>query len=183
MPQTKAPVSTSQSLCEAVAFETELGWMAVGVTNDRLSRVIFGQPTFDALMEVVSAERMQLVDQDELSDWVGDLCCRLRSFAAGESCDFADIPVDTDHLTSFGQAVVDACRALSWGETLSYAELAAKAGSPGAARAVGNVMANNRLPLVVPCHRVLGSGGHLGGYSAPGGLVTKRRLLDAEAVA
>jgi methylated-DNA-[protein]-cysteine S-methyltransferase len=64
---------------------------------------------------------------------------------------------------------------------LTYGELAAKAGYPGAARAVGNCMAANRIPLLIPCHRVVCAGGRLGSYSAPGGTVTKRRLLALEA--
>ncbi|MEX1224432.1 MAG: MGMT family protein, partial [Pirellulales bacterium] len=74
-----------------------------------------------------------------------------------------------------------ACRRIPIGQTMSYAELAAVAGSPGAARAVGNIMAGNRVPIIVPCHRVVGSGGSLGGYSSSGGLRTKRRLLSLEA--
>ncbi len=73
-----------------------------------------------------------------------------------------------------------ACRRIPWGQTRSYAQLAAVAGRPGAARAVGSVMAKNRVPLVVPCHRVIASSGQLGGYSAPQGLSLKRRLLAME---
>jgi methylated-DNA-[protein]-cysteine S-methyltransferase len=62
----------------------------------------------------------------------------------------------------------------------TYGDLAAAIGSPGAARAVGSVMARNCFPLIVPCHRVLGAGGSLGGYSAPDGLRMKRRLLAME---
>ena len=72
------------------------------------------------------------------------------------------------------------CRRIPYGRTMSYAELAAKAGSPNAARAVGNCMAGNRIPLIVPCHRVVCSDGRLGSYSAPGGTRMKRRLLDLE---
>jgi methylated-DNA-[protein]-cysteine S-methyltransferase len=84
-------------------------------------------------------------------------------------------------VTDFQRKVLDACRAIPPGETLSYAELAVIAGAPGAARAVGNVMRTNRIPLVIPCHRVVGSGGSLGGYSAPDGLAMKRKLLEREA--
>ena len=72
-------------------------------------------------------------------------------------------------------------RNVPYGQTLSYAELAAKAGSPKAARAVGSVMAQNRVPLIIPCHRVVGSGGHLGGFSAPRGIAFKKQLLELEA--
>ena len=64
-----------------------------------------------------------------------------------------------------------------------YGQLASRAGSPNAARAVGNCMANNRIPLLIPCHRVVGANGELGGFSAAGGTDLKRRLLNREAAA
>ena len=78
--------------------------------------------------------------------------------------------------------MIEACQRIPRGETLSYGELAAKVGNPGAARAVGTVMSSNPLPLVIPCHRVLGAGGCLGGYSARQGVAMKRRLLEMEGV-
>jgi methylated-DNA-[protein]-cysteine S-methyltransferase len=83
-------------------------------------------------------------------------------------------------LTPFQQRVVETVQGIPFGQTMSYAEVAERAGSPRAARAVGNVMAQNRTPMVVPCHRVLASGGRLGGFSAPGGTEFKRRLLALE---
>ena len=101
----------------------------------------------------------------------------------GEPVDFADVPLALDHLTPFGRRVIAACRRFLGDSTRSYGELAAECGSPGAARAVGSVMAKNRYPLIVPCHRVLAAGGELGGYSAPDGLKMKRRLLAMESAA
>ena len=68
---------------------------------------------------------------------------------------FDDLEIDDGHLTGFGRKVIAACRQIAWGETLTYGELARRAGRPGAARAVGSVMARNRVPLIVPCHRVV----------------------------
>ena len=107
----------------------------------------------------------------------------LTAFAAGRSDELLDIEVDYGVTTPFQRRVLDACRAIPPGETLSYAQVAQLAGAPGAARAVGNVMRSNKLPLVVPCHRVVGSGNCLGGYSAPEGLAMKRRLMQREGVA
>ena len=76
--------------------------------------------------------------------------------------------------------VVRACRKIGRGRTRTYGELAAAAGSPGASRAVGSVMAKNRFPIIVPCHRVVGAGGSLGGFSAPTGLNLKERMLALE---
>ena len=77
--------------------------------------------------------------------------------------------------------MIHQCRLIPYGQVLTYGELAERAGSPRAARAVGNVMRTNRFPLIVPCHRVVGAAGALGGYSAPTGLKMKRRLLRLEA--
>jgi methylated-DNA-[protein]-cysteine S-methyltransferase len=77
--------------------------------------------------------------------------------------------------------VYQALRAVGAGRTVTYAELAALAGSPGAVRAVGQALARNPCPLVVPCHRVVAAGG-AGGFTAPGGLETKRWLLGLEGV-
>jgi methylated-DNA-[protein]-cysteine S-methyltransferase len=104
----------------------------------------------------------------------------LTGYAEGERVDFGPIRLDCTGLTPFGWAVTNACRCIAYGTTCSYGDLAASAGSPGAARAVGSVMRRNAWPIVVPCHRVLASGGKIGGYSAPGGLDLKRRLLELE---
>jgi methylated-DNA-[protein]-cysteine S-methyltransferase len=107
------------------------------------------------------------------------LAARLRAFAAGKPDDFADVPVHVAG-SDFRRRVIAACRRIGYGKTRTYAELAAAAGAPAAARAAGRVMATNRAPLVVPCHRVVGRAGALTGYSAMGGLDTKRRLLEIE---
>jgi methylated-DNA-[protein]-cysteine S-methyltransferase len=105
---------------------------------------------------------------------------RIQAYAAGQRDDFSDVPVALDGYTEFQQRVLRQCRRIACGRTVSYAELAARAGAPGAARAVGGVMARNRIPLVIPCHRVVASGGSLGGFSAPHGIRMKRRLLELE---
>jgi methylated-DNA-[protein]-cysteine S-methyltransferase len=104
----------------------------------------------------------------------------VQQYAAGSPVDFSGLSLDLDYLTPFGRRVAAACRSIPRGEVRSYGDLAAACGSPGAARAVGSVMARNRIPLVVPCHRVVGASGSLGGYSAPDGLRMKRRLLALE---
>lgn len=82
--------------------------------------------------------------------------------------------------TPFAVAVLTACKTIEFGKTATYAQLANMAGSPKAARAVGNVMAKNPLPLIIPCHRVLKTNGQLGGFSAPGGTKIKKKMLELE---
>ncbi len=105
----------------------------------------------------------------------------LCKFANGEAVSFDAINICLEGRTPFQQKVVRRCRQICWGKTLSYGELAAKCGSPRAARAVGSVMRTNRHPLIVPCHRVIAAKGEIGGYSARDGVATKRLLLAREA--
>ena len=113
--------------------------------------------------------------------WNQPLVARLQAYAEGAPDEFRDVPIDPGPTTDFQRRVVRFCRQIPFGHTITYGQLAAKAGSPRAARAVGACMAANPIPLIVPCHRVISAGGSLGGYSAPGGIATKRRLLALEA--
>lgn len=107
---------------------------------------------------------------------------RLQAYAEGGRDEFLDIPLAWQPGSEFQRAVLEQCRRIGYGQTCSYGQLAARAGHPRAARAVGRVMAGNRVPLVVPCHRVLGSSGSLQGYSGCGGIAMKRRLLALEGI-
>jgi methylated-DNA-[protein]-cysteine S-methyltransferase len=100
----------------------------------------------------------------------------------GKLSRFEAVILDLEHVTPFRCKVYEALRATKPGETLSYGDLAKRAGSPKAARAVGGAMANNPVPIIVPCHRVLGADGKPGGFSAYGGTVTKAKLLEIEGV-
>ena len=103
---------------------------------------------------------------------------RMRRYFAGERIAFDDVEVDLSWGTDFQLALAEALRAVPYGETVTYGELAALAGRPNAQRAAGTFCAGNRFPLVVPCHRVVSAGG-LGGYGSLGGEY-KRRLLELE---
>jgi methylated-DNA-[protein]-cysteine S-methyltransferase len=104
---------------------------------------------------------------------------RLADYFAGARDDFGDVPLDLDWCTPFQRAVAEALRGIAYGETVTYGELAALAGAPGAARAAGTFCARNRLGVLIPCHRVVAAGG-IGGYGSLG-QGYKRRLLQLEA--
>jgi methylated-DNA-[protein]-cysteine S-methyltransferase len=87
-----------------------------------------------------------------------------------------------DGVPPFDRQVYEVARTIRPGATLTYGQVAARVGEPGLARDVGQALARNPFPIVVPCHRVLAAGGKLGGFSARGGAATKRRLLAIEAV-
>ena len=175
---------------DAVAFfADELGWIAFAISDEKLRGLVFGHATAQTASRALCrslgcSERFWQSGRCESgrheSHTVVRLVDELQRFARGEPVDFRGITVDETRLTLFGRRVTAACRRIPHGQTRSYGQLAAICGSPGAARAVGQVMARNRFPLVVPCHRVLGSGGALGGFSAPQGLAMKRRLLELE---
>ncbi len=105
---------------------------------------------------------------------------RLAAFFRGELVEFDGVELDLSELTGFGRALCAALRAIPRGELVTYGELAALAGRPGAARAAGTFCARNRFPVVVPCHRVVAAGG-IGGYGSLG-VEYKRRLLGLEGV-
>jgi methylated-DNA-[protein]-cysteine S-methyltransferase len=164
------------------AFLTRFGWF--GVLGDRQSLVLItiGHASNQAvgryaekLLSATSGRR-SLTEED----WYPNLRDRLQAFCEGAQVDFSDVETRLDAHTSFQRRVLLATRCIAYGQTCTYSELAGRIGAPRAARAVGNVLAANRFPIVIPCHRVVGAGGRLGGFSAPQGIVLKRRLLEME---
>lgn len=175
-PPTRAEQPQSPSVW--VAFGTSIGWMCLLDTPNGISRLRFGfrdathaRSTWDE--EAAWAEQ---------APWHPATVIQLQSYADGAAEDFSQTPLLWTELTHFQRAILQACQSIRYGKTVSYRELAALVGRPRAARAVGQVMARNRWPILVPCHRVLASGGKLGGYSAPRGLDQKRELLKLEGV-
>jgi methylated-DNA-[protein]-cysteine S-methyltransferase len=161
---------------------SSLGWIGIICGPAGIRQVTFGQASQTAVKQFL--ENRLTNEEREVLDWdtaKSPLVARLQKFADGEPDDFQDVELDFDSLTPFQQRVLKHCRQISYGSTMSYGELADRAGNPGAARAVGSTMAANCWPLIVPCHRVVQAGGQLGNYSAPQGVRMKRRLLDLEA--
>lgn len=177
--RTKLPSANAQGANRTVlAFASDLGWMAAIFHKTALARLTFGHRSRAAALGALGEAKSSA--PRSLHPVHAQVVERLQAFAAGVDDDLASLEVDYGKVTPFQRRVLDACRGVGPGETLSYGQLAQLAGSPGAARAVGSVMSHNQLPLVVPCHRIVGSGGSLGGYSAPDGLAMKRRLLERE---
>jgi len=105
----------------------------------------------------------------------------VREYFAGRPACF-DVRVHLDGVSPFYRKVYEQCRRIPFASTASYQDLARAAGNERAVRAVGSAMAANRLPLVVPCHRVLRSDGSIGGFSSPEGVEQKRRMLAIEGI-
>ncbi len=159
------------------------------MNDGSLVRLVFGYPDASSAREGLAqamgsrAEALGKARRASGSpsrEFIESLEHRLTAFAEGEADDLLDVSVADHDWTPFQRRVLNRCRRIRYGDTQTYAELATAAGSPAAARAVGRTMATNPVPLVIPCHRVVGSAGDLRGFSAVGGLGCKRRLLDLE---
>jgi methylated-DNA-[protein]-cysteine S-methyltransferase len=110
------------------------------------------------------------------------LIAELQRYLSGQRIDFSPVVIDLTGTGSFERKVYAAARSVRWGETTSYGELARQVGAPLAARAVGQALGRNPVPIVIPCHRILAKGHRIGGFSAYGGKLTKERLLALEGV-
>lgn len=160
-------------------FPTALGWMLVAGSHDGISRVLL--PTHDvsaSLEQLCLRTRMPLRELRQREPFFfGTLADRLTAYMCGHPVTFPD-PVDRKRWTEFQCRVWDATRQIGYGETRSYGWVAAAVGQPHASRAVGQALHNNPVPVIVPCHRVIGKGGSLTGFGS--GLEMKESLLSLE---
>ena len=163
-------------------FETNWGYFTIAGTDGVLCRTCL--PTADrqaAQRELLRALHPTHEPLQPDGRFLSDLQERIVAYFGGENVDFSTDPaVSLDGLSPFDRKVLQTCRRIPSGEMTTYGDLAVRIGHPGAARAVGSALAHNPIPLVIPCHRVLRTDGSLGGFSAPGGIATKRRLLRHE---
>ena len=157
-------------------FETCLGWMGVVGSPNGLRRVIWPQKSREAVIGQLRHLGLP-VEGGDATD-LGDLTDRLKRYWDGEPVRFLD-KLDLAGTTTFQQRVWRVTRTIPYGETRSYAWVAARLGSPKSARAVGQALGRNPLPIVIPCHRVIGSDGGLTGFG--GGMAMKKYLLRLEA--
>ena len=159
--------------------ETKLGWIGLvlsarGPAGVRLRATTLPRASRDdALREVVEMGALEPASEAD----AGDIARRVKALAEGRPVDVLGV-IDWNGVTGFRRAVLEEALRIPPGETRTYGWLAERVGRPRAARAVGRVMATNPLPIVVPCHRVIGSDGSLRGYGA--GLWMKEALLRAE---
>lgn len=152
------------------------GWIGLAASELGITRLLLPGPSLTQLMrELQPAHTWRF-------SWSPLLCrtyWQVRAYFCGQVKQF-DLPVDLREVSGFRAKVLHEAQSMPWGETCSYAELAAAAGSPQASRAVGQAMANNPVALLVPCHRVIGSDGSMVGFG--GGTEQKLALLRLEGV-
>jgi methylated-DNA-[protein]-cysteine S-methyltransferase len=179
------PFLTDSASHLIAAAPSQFGHLGIAVAGHNVVGISIGHRSADAAgrLKKLLASRIDSSDvtADADEQLLIDTLDRIVQFLDGTSDDFSDVPISLEHLSPFQRRVVVACRCIPCGSTQSYGQLAEAAGSPGAARAVGQVMATNRYPILVPCHRVVAAGGRLGGFSAPQGVSLKRQLLAFEA--
>lgn len=155
-----------------VVFATQWGWCAVAATGTAVTQVILPQPNREAVVgrreDQPAAGQMAQAAAEQLAEYFQQ---RRREFT---------VPVDISTLPPFTRQVLSACATIPWGDTRAYGQLAAQVGCPRGARAVGQALGRNPVPILIPCHRVISSDGSLGGFGA--GMEMKRRLLELEGV-
>ncbi len=157
-------------------FKVLPGWMGLLGSAEGVCRVVLPQPTD------VKAVYLVLENSGKASPspaFFKDLVERLQAYFDGKEVVFND-RVDYGEATRFQRKIWETTRKIPYGKTHTYAWVAAQAGKPLAVRAVGQALARNPVPIIVPCHRVTATGGGLGGFSGAGGLATKEYLLKLE---
>jgi methylated-DNA-[protein]-cysteine S-methyltransferase len=153
-----------------------VGWSERGVTRMQLPEADRGA-TESRLRRFTRSQEAH-APPPPVAAVVADLVRYLR----GDKIDFTPVALDLADVDPFYRKVYDAARGVGWGQTASYGDIARAAGSPGAARAVGQALGRNPCAIIVPCHRILAAGKRVGGFSAFGGTTVKARLLALEGV-
>ena len=159
-------------------IETPLGWVGMVGSERGIARTTLPQAEPPGCLALLGLDADDGV-RDRLH--FAALAERIGAYFAGEDVSFEDQELDLPDVGAFSRAAWQACRTIPYGETRTYGWLAAQAGRPDAPRAAGQTMARNRLPIVIPCHRVIGADGALRGFGRGTTLIgLKRRLLEME---
>jgi len=162
-------------------FETAIGTCGV-VWGDQGLRGVHLPDANPARTRTSVAHRFPGATPAEPPPLVQQAIDGIAALLRGDKRDLREIVLDFDGVPVFNRRVYELARTIEPGATLTYGDIALRLGSPGTARAVGQALGQNPWPIVVPCHRVLAAAGRMGGFSAPGGVATKRRMLEIEGV-
>ena len=160
-------------------FETAIGGCALAWSDQGICGVWLPERNIEALRGRVLRRFAHALECDPPST-VASIVERIVSMMTGKAVAFGDVTLDLQAASDFDRQVYQIARAIPYGETLTYGDIATKLGDVQLSRDVGQAMGSNRFPIIVPCHRVIAAHGKLGGFSAPGGTDTKRRLLEIE---
>ena len=160
-------------------FDTPIGacgiaWNAIGIAGFQLPSA-----TADVTRSRLRRRWTGAVESPPPAD-VQRVIDRVLGLLAGEPVDLGDVPVDLADAPEFHRKVYAVARTIPPGQTMTYGEIAKRLGVPHESREVGQALGRNPIAIIVPCHRVLGADGKMGGFSATGGVATKRRILEIE---
>ncbi len=148
----------------------EIEWTEAGISRFRLP---------DA-SRATGALKIGATDPNDLPLYIAEALTLTRASLSGTRTDLSKLKLDLSYAPAFNRRVYDLVLTIPFGQTMTYGEVAREVGAPGGAQAVGRAMADNKIPLIVPCHRVLAADGKMHGFSAPGGVASKRKLLEIE---
>jgi methylated-DNA-[protein]-cysteine S-methyltransferase len=167
---------------EYTIFDTKNGFAALAWNENGVSGLRLPASS-EARAEASVLRRFPQARRTTPSTQIASLISEIKRYFDGEKVDFSAVPLDLGSQDPFFARVYAEVRKLGWGETTTYGAVAKVLGAePQAARDVGQAMASNPIPLIVPCHRVLAAGGKIGGFSAPGGSSSKAKMLEIEGV-
>ncbi len=170
------PVQQWYAILETDAGGCGIGWSAHGITRFQLASHDARSTERRLLARMRDAERVEAPPGE-----LGAVVSAVRKYWTGERVDFSETVLDLREQDPLFLRVYDMVRAVGWGQTTTYGTVARTLGlGPEFARSVGQAMASNPVPLIIPCHRVLAAGNRSGGFSAPGGVDTKLRMLRLE---
>lgn len=164
-------------------FQTTLGWCGIAWSQQGICRILLPDPSEEKVRAVMSRflkTRPQAFEVKRCGEPVRSWVRLIQDYLRRPGILLDALPLDLHTVPEFHRQVYARAQSIPRGHVVTYGELARQTGSPGAARAVGQAMARNPFPLIVPCHRVVGAAG-LGGFSATQGLKLKVQLLQREA--
>jgi methylated-DNA-[protein]-cysteine S-methyltransferase len=163
-------------------FETAAGFCGIAWKDDAITCLRLPTASQQAATQLM-LRRIPDAACGEPPSSIGAVVASVRRYFEGEKVGFTGCAIDLGEQELFFREVYSHVRKIAWGETTTYGTVAKALGAgPQAARDVGQAMASNPMPLIIPCHRVLAAGGKVGGFSAPGGSNSKARMLKLEGV-
>jgi methylated-DNA-[protein]-cysteine S-methyltransferase len=152
-------------------FDTAIGVCGIAWSERGVVRVQLPEATRD---------HFRGTDEVDPPSHIRESITKIRALLEGEHPDLSTVELDLADQPAFHRKVYEVARSIPPGQTLTYGDIAARVGDPNGARAVGQAMGQNPVPIIVPCHRVVAAGGKIGGFSGSGGKETKLRMLAIE---
>lgn len=160
-------------------FDTPIGTCAILWRGDRIVGTMLPVAITERFSDVVK-RRARDAQETDPPDFVQAVIDDIVALLSGEQRDLMDIPLDLTGIADFERRVYALARGIPPGETRTYGDLAREIGDVALSRGVGQALGRNPFPIVIPCHRILAAGGKTGGFSAPGGVDTKFKILEIE---